>query len=78
MTNKRYITISGELFFPLQKGQPAVIASGGKLIQTSRVLEIMENTEEISLFETLHSIYQVSMLPISCVCTVSGQMARSA
>lgn len=61
---KKLICISGKLLFPLQVGTRAVIIKGGDCIYTSRVVEILEETEGVACFETMNSLYQVSLLPI--------------
>lgn len=57
---KKIICISGRLLFPLRVGNRAVIVNGGDCIYTSRVVEILEETQDAACFETMNSVYKVS------------------
>lgn len=61
---KKTIEINGKLLFPLQEGHRAVIARGSKYIYTSCVVKILEQSAERSCFETMNSIYRVSLHPV--------------
>lgn len=60
---KKLMHINGKLLLPLSEGNRAVIASGGSCIYTSRVVEIIEETEALAHFETMNSIYKVALVP---------------
>ena len=60
---KKIISISGKVVFPLREGARAIIAYGGDFIYTSRVVEIFEVSEDFAHFETMNSIYRVSLVP---------------
>lgn len=61
---KKMVSISGTLLFPLAEGKRAVICHGGDIIYTSRVVDIQEQREDYVRFETMNTIYQVSMAPV--------------
>lgn len=61
---KKHISLNGRLLFPLNEGQCAVIQRGGDFIRTSQVVEILEVTESYARFETMNTLYQVSMSPV--------------
>lgn len=61
---KKLVCISGKLVFPLQVGNRAVIVNGGDCIYTSRVVEILKETAEVAYFETMNSVYKVSLSPV--------------
>lgn len=61
---KKLVCVSGKLLFPLQVGNRAVIVSGGDCIYTSRVVEILKETGEVACFETMNSVYKVSLVPV--------------
>ncbi|RFZ77604.1 hypothetical protein DS742_17465 [Lacrimispora amygdalina] len=60
---KKEIYMNGSLLRPIAIGQSALIQTDGKVYHTSRVQAIHEQTEESILFETLNSLYHLSMLP---------------
>ena len=60
---KRKVHISGQLLFPLKKGNAAVIMRQGDIIRTSTVVSIREENEDYVCFETENSVYRVSMRP---------------
>lgn len=62
-SEKRKRTLQGIALLPLSVGSRAVLLSGGKVIWTSRVVAIQTQTEEQLRFETLNSIYCVTMSP---------------
>ena len=61
---KRHVSLSGRLLSPLEEGQCALIQRGGDIIRTSRVVEILEVTDVSVRFETMNTVYQVSMAPV--------------
>lgn len=62
---KKKITISGRIVVPLKEGARAVISTGGTLIYTSPVVEILEKRSDVVRFETLNSVYRVCLNPVS-------------
>ncbi len=62
---KKEINISGKVVFPLQEGSRAVISKGGDFIYTSPVVEILEERTDFICFETMNSVYRVSLQPVS-------------
>lgn len=63
MNDKKQISISGSLLFPLRKGDRAVIIRYGGYTYTSRVVRILETKTDHVLFETMNHIYRVSLVP---------------
>lgn len=61
---KKHVSLSGRLLSPLKEGQCAIIQRGGDLIRTSRVVEILEVTDVFVHFETMNTVYQISMAPV--------------
>lgn len=61
---KKKISLSGKILLPLQEGQRAVIQSGGSIIRTSLVVDIIEQNPEFAHFETMNSVYQVALVPL--------------
>ena len=60
---KKHVSLSGRLLSPLKEGQCAIIQRGD-IIRTSRVVEILEVTDVFVHFETMNTVYQVSMAPV--------------
>lgn len=60
---KKIISISGKVVLPLREGARAIIAYGGDFIYTSRVVEIIEVSDDFAHFETMNSIYRVALVP---------------
>ena len=60
---KKTISITGQVVFPLREGSRAIIAYGGDFIYTSRVVDIIEVSEDFAHFETMNSIYKVTFVP---------------
>ncbi len=71
---KTILHISGRLLSPLKEGSTAIIAYGGDVIRTSRVVEIHEYSETEATFETMNAIYRVSLIPLTV--PASFPMAR--
>lgn len=61
---KKMVCISGSLLFPLAEGKRAAIRHGGDIIYTSHVVDILEQREDYVRFETMNTVYQVSMAPV--------------
>ena len=61
---KKYVSLSGRLLSPLKEGQCAIIQRGGDIIRTSRVVEILKVTDVFVQFETMNTVYQVSIAPV--------------
>lgn len=60
---KKAVSLNGYLFSPLKEGCKAVIASSGNLIFTSPVVEIVKDETDLVHFETMNSIYRVTLVP---------------
>ena len=61
---KKTVSISGKLVAPLQEGNSAIIRRSGDFIRTSPVVEILEVTDNYVSFETMNTLYQLSMDPV--------------
>lgn len=61
---KKEVSINGKVVFPLQEGARAVISTGGQLIYTSLVVEIKEERTDYVCFETMNSVYRVTLQPV--------------
>ena len=55
--------MDGNFLSPVRVGKIAVLAVGGKIIHTSRVVRIHEHTKDYVHFETLKSHYHMSIVP---------------
>ncbi len=75
---KKTVEVCGKLLFPLQEGYRAVIARGGEYIYTSLVVEILEQSTERACFETMNSIYRVSLRPVPAKMTIPPFLAMCA
>lgn len=75
---KKLICISGKIPFPLQVGKRAVIIKGGDCIYTSRVVEILNQTDTVAYFETMNSVYQVSLSPVSVRAALPSELSMCA
>ena len=60
---KKEVSLNGNLVSTLKEGNKAVIASGGSMIITSPVVEIIEKSSEYIRFETMNSIYRIILTP---------------
>lgn len=60
---KKVVHLSGVALLPVKVGSRAVLASGGQVTCTSRVVAVHTQTEEELCFETLNTNYRVSMSP---------------
>lgn len=75
---KKLICVSGKLLLPLQVGNRAVILNGGDCIYTSRVVEILKETAEVAYFETMNSVYKVSLAPVPIKAALPADLAMCA
>lgn len=60
---KKQIVLNGSLLRPLFIGQGALLHAQGKIYHTSRVVAILEQSEDCIRFETQNSKYHLSMSP---------------
>ncbi len=67
---KKEVCISGKILFPLRKGNSAIISVNGDCTRTSPVVRIVEEKSDYAHFETLNTVYKVSMRPTSGVARV--------
>ena len=61
---KRIVNLEGNLVFPVQVGHRALIRRNGDFIRTSLVVEILANRTDYACFETMNSVYKVSLTPV--------------
>ncbi len=59
---KKILNINGKLAFPIQIGNRAVIICGSAYIYTSDVVKIIKKNKYYVQFETINSIYNLSLL----------------
>lgn len=60
---RRYRKVHGSLLRPLSVGRGALLHAGGNIYHTSRVVAILEESEDCIRFETQNSHYHLSMSP---------------
>lgn len=60
---KKQIVLNGSLLRPLSVGRGALLHAGGNIYHTSRVVTILEESEDCVRFETQNSHYHLSMSP---------------
>ena len=58
---KKQIVLNGSLLRPLSVGRGALLHAGGNIYHTSRVVTILEESEDCVRFETQNSHYHLSM-----------------
>ncbi len=75
---KKIINISGNVVYPLKEGKRAIIAYRGDFLYTSRVVEIIELNEDLAHFETMNSIYRVSLSPVPVTASMAMPYAEAA
>ncbi len=75
---KKTVNISGNIIYPLKEGKRAVIAYRGDFLYTSRVVEIIELSEDLAHFETMNSIYRVALSPVPVTASMAMQYAEAA
>ena len=61
---KKIVNLEGSLVFPVQVGRRALIRQNGDFIRTSLVVEVLVNRSDYACFETMNSIYKVSLAPV--------------
>jgi hypothetical protein len=64
MNNKKNVYMTGTLASPLKKRVRALIKCSGTLVYTSPVVEIRTVTTDCACFETMNSVYHVSLAPV--------------
>ena len=75
---KKTVRIDGKVAFPLEVGRNAIIYRGGDFLFTSLVVEIKEQRPDFVCFETMNSIYKVSLAPFSIELATPCQLPRAA
>ena len=60
---KKQIVLNGSLLRPLSVGRGALLHAGGNIYHTSRVVAILEESEDCVRFETQNSHYHLSRSP---------------
>ncbi len=60
MKSKKFISVTGNLLFPLNEGRRAIIMQDSGYVVTSRVVEVIEVAPDHAVFETMNSIYRVA------------------
>lgn len=75
---KKTIHLSGRVMLPLKAGKRATIFYAGDYIFTSRVVEIIEISEYYVHFETMNSIYKVSLIPQTTTAPLPTEYAKCA
>ena len=75
---KKTVCVNGNVAFPLEVGRRAVIRRGGDFVFTSLVVEIREQRADYVCFETMNSVYQVSLAPVPEEVPVSWPLMRAA
>lgn len=58
---KKSVEISGHIVFPLKEGMAAYIACSKGIVQTSKVVSIVSNTNDFAHFETMNSEYKITL-----------------
>lgn len=58
---KRTVRMTGITLMPVEVGSRALLLSGGKVTWTTRVVAVRKRTERELRFETLNTIYQISL-----------------
>lgn len=56
---KKQIVLNGSLLRPLSVGRGAILHAGGNIYHTSRVVAILEESEDCVRFETQNSHYAI-------------------
>lgn len=75
---KKVVSVGGSLAFPLQVGKRAVIRRGGDFIFTSLVVDIREERADFACFETMNSVYKVSLAPVPVEAAIPYSLMRAA
>lgn len=61
---KKIVSIEGHLVLPVKIGYKALIRFKDDFIRTSLVVEVFVNRPDYICFETMNSVYKVSLAPI--------------
>ena len=75
---KKTVHIDGKVAFPLEVGRNAIIYRGGDFLFTSLVVEIQEQRPDFVYFETMNSVYTVSLAPVPVELATPCQLMRAA
>jgi hypothetical protein len=78
MNNKKDVYLTGTLASPLKEGSRALINCNGSCVYTSRVVEIRKVTADFAFFETMNSIYHVSLVPVPSRAPLPDDLAMCA
>jgi len=78
MNTKKDIYVTGVLASPLEEGARALIRRGGDFIHTSRVVEVREVAADRVCFETMNSVYHVSLVPLPFSASLPKELAMCA
>ena len=78
MNSKKNIYVNGTLAAPLREGVRAMIHSDGGFIYTSLVVEIREVSADCVCFETMNSVYHVSLEPVPFEAALPDKLAMCA
>lgn len=75
---KKIVSIEGNLVFPLQVGRRALIRLNGDFIRTSLVVEILVSRADYACFETMNSVYKVSLSSVPAEAVNHLSLVRAA
>lgn len=57
---KKSVELNGRIVFPLVEGKCAYITCSNSIIKTSKVVNVIAETEKLAHFETMNSFYKVT------------------
>lgn len=75
---KKVVCVDGSLALPLQVGKRAVIRRGGDFIFTSLVVDIRDERAYFACFETMNSVYKVSLVPVPVEAAIPYPLMKAA
>ncbi len=75
---KKTISINGRVLLPLKEGCRATIIAGDHTMVTSPIVDVIELTHDRAYFETMNSIYIVSLMPNRFKSALTNMMLMSA
>ena len=75
---KKQIVLNGSLLRPLSVGRGALLHAGGNIYHTSRVVAILEESEDCVRFETQNSHLSMSPFPLAAVSPLPVRLAACA
>lgn len=58
-TEKKAITVTGKLLYPIHVGSPAFIQESDGYRRTSTVCAVLSDTPQITVIETRNSVYSI-------------------